>query len=375
MLQLRRNDSSDPDHLHFPFMNIAMKTLRAYPSLQFKMTAKSAENTPKSSKKRRHDDDMEPSKEIKPAKKEKKHKDKSKDKKTKSKEKLSKEDKKAAKKAAEDALLAMIPKVDEDGIPYNKIQIRRMKRRVKHGLDPIPTEEEEKEINKRKEEEKREVEELFADRDKEEEEGEEEEEEEEENAGTADEGSDDQPIDEADDDEQEEPQHQPIYKKPRSKPVPPDYICSACKNQPPSSDQPFTPHWIYDCPSKITKRGCNTKSKRTRGLTDPPSRKVFVSGLPFDVTERGVKSYFDKAGEVVHVKLLKFEDSQRCKGQGILTFDTDGGAKAALKFNGEVWVEDENGKKKKSKEKEGKELRLKVSKVLNRFLTKKQKRA
>ena len=263
----------------------------------------------------------------------------------------------------------MIPKVDEDGIPYNKIQIRRMKRRVKHGLDPIPTEEEEKEINKRKEEEKREVEELFADRDKEEEEVEEE------NSGSVDKSSDNELDDEVDDDDRKEPQQHSLYKKPRSKPVPSDYICSACKNQPSSSDQPFTPHWIYDCPSKITKRGCNTKSKRLRGLKDPPSRKVFVSGLPFDVTERGVKSYFDKAGEVVHVKLLKFEDSQRCKGQGIITFDTDDGAKAALKFSGEVWIDDENGKKKKSKEKEGKELKLKVTKVLNRFVTKKQKKA
>jgi RNA recognition motif-containing protein len=103
--------------------------------------------------------------------------------------------------------------------------------------------------------------------------------------------------------------------------------------------------------------------------------------LPFDVTERGVKEYFDKVGDVVHVKLLKFEDSQRCKGQGILTFDTDGGARAALKLNGEVWVEEESGsggggkkKKKKEEKKEGKELRLKVSKLLNRFVTKKQKK-
>jgi RNA recognition motif-containing protein len=104
--------------------------------------------------------------------------------------------------------------------------------------------------------------------------------------------------------------------------------------------------------------------------------------LPFDVTERGVNEYFEKVGEVVHVKLLKFEDSQRCKGQGIITFDTDVGARAALKLNGECWVEEESGvgvgggkkKKKKEEKKEGKELRLKVSKVLNRFVTKKQKK-
>ncbi|KAL3800260.1 hypothetical protein ACHAWO_013842 [Cyclotella atomus] len=334
------------------------------------MTAKSSTN--KKSKKRRHDAERqdEPSPEPKSAKKEKKHKSQDK--------KLCKEEKKAAKKQVEEELLAKIPKVDEDGIPYNKIQIRRMKRRVKHGLDPIPTEEEEKEIAKRKEEEKKEVEELFADREKDKLLSEDEVEDGE--GGSDGEESHDDPDDEgADDRDKPTHQQQPIYKKARTKPVPPDYVCSACQNKS-SQDGEFSPHWIYDCPSKVTKKGCNTKSKKTRGLTDPPSRKVFVSGLPFDVTERGVKQYFDTAGEVVHVKLLKFEDSQRCKGQGILTFDTDAGAKAALKLNGEIWVEEEEPVKKKKKKsvestaKEKKELRLKVSKVLNRFVTKKQKK-
>jgi len=42
--------------------------------------------------------------------------------------------KKALKKALKEDLQSKIPKVDDDGIPYNKIQIRRMMRRVKHGL-------------------------------------------------------------------------------------------------------------------------------------------------------------------------------------------------------------------------------------------------
>ena len=67
-----------------------------------------------------------------------------------------------------------------------------------------------------------------------------------------------------------------------------------------------------------------------------------------------------------------------CQSQGILTFDTDNGAKAALKLNGEIWTEDEPKKKKKKgndTKKESKELRLKVSKVLNRFVTKKQRKS
>jgi hypothetical protein len=107
------------------------------------MTAKPSNDKP--SKKRRHDDDDARSKESKS----RKH-DKARDK-----DKLSKQDKKAQKKAKESHLLSQIPTHDPDGIPYNKIQIRRMKRRVKHGLNPIPTEEEDREIQKRVEEEKR----------------------------------------------------------------------------------------------------------------------------------------------------------------------------------------------------------------------------
>ena len=90
--------------------------------------------------------------------------------------------------------------------------------------------------------------------------------------------------------------------------------------------------------------------------------------------------------ELVHCKLLKFEDSTRCKGQAFLTFDSDLGAKLALKLNGSVWEDvEEPGvatkkKKKKNDAKESsegdnkKELKLKVTKVLNRHVTKTKKK-
>jgi len=166
----------------------------------------------------------------------------------------------------------------------------------------------------------------------------------------------------------------------------------ACQNKATPSGidaDPPTPHWIYDCPLKKTKKGCNKIAKKLRGMHDPPSRKVFVGGLPFDCDEGAVKSFFDDGlsktttyGDgVVHVKLLKFEDSKRCKGQAFLTFDTDEGAAAAMStMNGSLWRETAepgiataNGKKKmKGKtEEEGskRELRLKVTRSLNRFVT------
>jgi len=313
---------------------------------------------------------------------------------------------KSSKKQAKAELLTKIPTHDPEGIPYSKIQLRRMKRRVKNGLNPIPTEEEEREIERRKEEEKREVEAcLFGDDVAAEETNGDKEEDgdanlnedrtDEEDEGSVDDGKEErQTRNDASENTatntHEKHQFQPPSKKTkRSKPVPPDYVCQACQNKP-SKNTKFTPHWIYDCPLKITHRGCNAVAKRLRGLHDPPSRKVFVSGLPFDVTEGTVKRFFednvsngeDTGGntEVIHVKLIKFEDSQRCKGQGILTFDSDESAKAALKLNGCIWsADDESGKDKKKKNKQteknkdGKQLRLKVSKVLNRFVTKQKK--
>ena len=228
---------------------------------------------------------------------------------------------KAIKKEQKEALMAKIPKLDPDGIPYNKIQIRRMLRRVKHGLDPVATEEEEKEIREREKREKAEEERLlFAERN---DEGDQEED----NDGDKDDEADGFKSDREEVDEEEEAtakkesaqavprkSHNPPSKKTkRNKPVPPDYICQACQNNLPD----FTPHWIYDCPNKVTQRGCNSVAKKLRGLHDPPSRKVFVSGLPFECTEGHVKRYFEKnmnvadateSIELVHCKLLKFED-------------------------------------------------------------------
>ena len=135
-----------------------------------------------------------------------------------------------------------------------------MMRRVKHGLDPIPTEEEEHEITKREKRERVEEELLYAegkddDTDGEDNEGE----------GNGD-GSDienenndddDDGVDEVKDMEdtpaiiptqEREPKKAKHHNPPskgtkRSKTVPSDYICQACQNQPSSSDgnEEFTP--------------------------------------------------------------------------------------------------------------------------------------
>ncbi len=318
-------------------------------------------------------------------------------------------------------LQSRIPTHDpETGIPFNKIQVRRMMRRVKHGLSPIPTEEEENEIRAREKREKMEEEALmYAERRNDTEDASNLEDADDNDANFEDDGennNDDQDGDnnEGDDEEEDDDVAQngsdengttvaktiavppPTKKAKRSKPVPPDYICQACQNKPQSShssSSTFTPHWIYDCPVKKTQRGCNQISKKLRGLHDPPSHKVFVSGLPFECDEGMVKRFFEEtmgkndgnsntnvSAELVHCKLLKFEDSNRCKGQAFLTFDSEEGAKLAIRvMNGSIWKEivepgmAAKGKKKKIATAEGgpkKELKLKVTKALNRFVTK-----
>merc|ERR1712238_362222 len=137
------------------------------------------------------------------------------------------------------------------------------------------------------------------------------------------------------------------------------------------------------CPYKIRMPGNGETAKKFRGINDPVSRKVFVSGLPFDVKASAVEAYFESnvpAGKVVNCKLFLFDDTKRCKGQGIVTFGTDESAKKALKLNGTMLTSgsfNEKKKKKKGKDdnsQEGKKpLRLGVTKLLNRTVTKNRK--
>ena len=291
-----------------------------------------------------------------------------------------------SKKEEKAELMKKIPLENEDGIAYTKFQIRQMMKRVKRGLPAVatPKELEEKRQNEARlrREEEAELAGLASTRNKPD--------------SDEDEGDDDDTGDEQEEkgekqdsssnatdistpalpviSEDEKPK-----KKPKTnKPVPSDYVCAACKNR----HQPL--HWIYDCPYKVTVRGTNKKKKRDRGMNDPDSKKVFVSGLPFDVKVKGVEDFFSitkNCGTVAAVRLVKFEDTKRCNGQAYVSFDTDQGAQNAIKLSGITLDVDaltsspdgDNSKKKKNDD-EGsgkrKVLKLKVSKVLNRRKTK-----
>ena len=292
-----------------------------------------------------------------------------------------------SKKEEKVELMKNIPLENEEGIAYTKFQIRQMMKRVKRGLPPVatPRELDEKRQNEARlrREEEAELAGLVStrntpgsDEDKDSDtqgndEGEEKEVERKTRAELSADASDPAPSVVAEDGE-------PKKKAKRNKPVPADYVCQACNNR-------HTPlHWIYDCPYKVTMRGTNKKKKKERGVNDPDSKKVFVSGLPFDVHVKAVEDFFSitkNCGTVAFVRLVKFADTKRCNGQAYISFDTDAGAQNAIRLSGttldsEALTSSSDGKNSKKKWKDGespvkrKELKLKVSKVLNRRKTK-----
>lgn len=63
----------------------------------------------------------------------------------------------------------------------------------------------------------------------------------------------------------------------------------------------------------------------------PPSKRVFVGNLAFDVTKDDLERHFSQCGELADVFLATFEDSGKCKGFGWITFAEIGGAVAAVR--------------------------------------------
>jgi hypothetical protein len=290
-----------------------------------------------------------------------------------------------ARRKEKEELIDKVPMVDGDGIAYTKLQIKRMLKRVKRGLPPVATEHEENERRRNDAQLRREEEDELAgmvfrreaddDDDSAEDEpaGDEAEQDEEDKQPEQDE-EDKRPADESKYDNKathtKEAQQPQKKKSKRSKPVPPDYVCSACKNK-------HTPvHWIYDCPEKVTVKGTNNKRKKDRGVNQPDSRKVYVSGLPFQVKPADVEQLFQDCGKMVSCKLLKFDDTGRCNGQAYVSFETDEAATKALKLSGTTidnTQEEKSNKKKKKTDApppKRRELKLKISRVLNRRLTK-----
>ena len=127
-----------------------------------------------------------------------------------------------------------------------------------------------------------------------------------------------------------------------SKPTPPGYVCNACKKG---------GHWIFDCSVFLAKKNqckladASGGKKEEDGPSTPtskqqqqqqPKTKVFVQGLPFSMTQKGLRELFEEAdcGPVHAVNLIKFEDSDRCKGMAYVMFKSPEAAAKALLQSG-----------------------------------------
>ncbi|KAF8865128.1 hypothetical protein BDZ45DRAFT_796933 [Acephala macrosclerotiorum] len=79
--------------------------------------------------------------------------------------------------------------------------------------------------------------------------------------------------------------------------------------------------------------------EETRKEGKPPSKKVFIGNLAYDVTEDSLKEHFSKCGPIAICMVASFEDSGKCKGYGWVTFEELEGAQNAV--NGFVRIEEE----------------------------------
>jgi len=78
------------------------------------------------------------------------------------------------------------------------------------------------------------------------------------------------------------------------------------------------------------------KVAKPKGNDEKPSEEktVFVGGLPFSTTEEQLKKDFSECGKILKLNMPK-NDEGKSKGIAFITFETDEGLTAALKYDGD----------------------------------------
>ncbi|MCX7122663.1 MAG: RNA-binding protein [Gammaproteobacteria bacterium] len=72
--------------------------------------------------------------------------------------------------------------------------------------------------------------------------------------------------------------------------------------------------------------------------------RVFVGSLPYGATELDLKEYFEQAGKVVYVKIVKSKETDLSRGFGFVEMSNETEADEALKLTGsqfgnrKIWV-------------------------------------
>lgn len=63
----------------------------------------------------------------------------------------------------------------------------------------------------------------------------------------------------------------------------------------------------------------------------PPSRRIFVGNLGFDVAKEAIEEHFGRCGTVTNVHMATFQDTGKCKGYAWVEFEDIPAAEAAVK--------------------------------------------
>ena len=60
------------------------------------------------------------------------------------------------------------------------------------------------------------------------------------------------------------------------------------------------------------------------------SKKLFVGGLSWDTTDEGLRTAFERFGEISEAKVITDRDTGRSRGFGFVTFDADDAGTSAV---------------------------------------------
>lgn len=79
----------------------------------------------------------------------------------------------------------------------------------------------------------------------------------------------------------------------------------------------------------IDPKACTPKSEQQKGRRDDGSPKLFLGGLPADVTETEIRSAFMEFGRVTDVVIMYDQEKKKSRGFGFLSYDSEDGVEQA----------------------------------------------
>ncbi|KAJ5555519.1 Nucleotide-binding alpha-beta plait [Penicillium sp. DV-2018c] len=88
-------------------------------------------------------------------------------------------------------------------------------------------------------------------------------------------------------------------------------------------------------------RPAKSETQETTKSGHPPSKRIFVGNLSFDVTRETLEENFSKCGTVTNVHMATFQDSGKCKGYAWVEFEELAAAEAAVR--GFMLVKEDDG--------------------------------